>query len=100
MSEITEEEYISSLKQQSHMYEWCLKNIGGLTTSEAKLEAEKLYTYVPPSEKYRWLVFHDDAWHWAMLKINGEQYWTSFPELAHASPEYEQELEEYDKANT
>lgn len=97
---MTEEEYISSLKQQSHMYEWCMKNIGGLTSSEAKLEAEKFYTYEPPSEEYRWLVFHDDAWHWAMLKIKGEQYWVAFPELANASTEYDQEWKKYEQENT
>ncbi|MCU7838546.1 MAG: hypothetical protein KZQ94_04085 [Candidatus Thiodiazotropha sp. (ex Troendleina suluensis)] len=100
MSEFTEEEYVSSLKEQRHMYEWCLKNIGGLSDSDAKKEAEILYSYKPESEEHRYLVLHEDAWHWAMLKINGEQYWLSKPELETPSIKYSKEYENYINENT
>jgi len=96
---MTEEEYLSSLNEQRHMYEWCMKNVGGLSIIEVKLEADKLYYYEPPEEEHRWLVFHEDAWHWAMLKLNGEQYWVSNPELKSETKEYVQEYKRYTNIN-
>ncbi|WP_406673847.1 hypothetical protein WBK31_35620 [Nonomuraea sp. N2-4H] len=45
-------------------------------------------TRTRPGEPYRGLVFHDEAWHWAMLGIYGERYWVAHPELADPPPEY------------
>ncbi|MEW8027632.1 MAG: hypothetical protein AB2806_07815 [Candidatus Thiodiazotropha sp.] len=100
MREFTEEEYVVLLKEQRHMYEWCLKKIGGLSDSEANYEAESIYRYKSQSEEHRYLVLHEDAWHWAMLKINGEQYWLTNPELQTESAEYNQEYERYTKNYT
>ncbi len=97
---LTEEDYVYLLKQQRHMYTWCLRNIGSLTAHEAKLESEKLYNYEPPDKEYRGIVFHDDAWHWAMLKIKGEQYWSNFPDLVDPTNEYEKEWTNYEKQHS
>jgi hypothetical protein len=95
MREFTEEEYVASLNEQRHMYVWCLKSIGGLSDSDANSEAESIYRYKSQSEEHRYLVLHEDAWHWAMLKINGELYWITNPELQTESVEYNQEYERY-----
>ena len=96
MTEQTEAEYQVLLVQQGHMYEWCLKNIGNLSEKDARKEAKEFYKYEPVSEKLRWLVFHEDAWHWAMLKIKGENWWVDFPELKEANAEYNREWERFE----
>ncbi|MCB0062435.1 MAG: hypothetical protein KDE19_09975 [Caldilineaceae bacterium] len=70
------------------MYKWCLIHIGGYPEHEATQEALVFCEYEPPEEEYRWLVFHDEAWHWAMLEIYGNLYWLSKPELLEPSAEY------------
>ncbi len=93
MSELSEREYLEQLNQQKHMYCWCLVNHGSMSSKEAQDEAEDFYPYQPETESYRWLVFHDDAWHWAMLKIHGEQYWQKKPKLLDPCSKYEQEMD-------
>jgi len=100
MNELSEEEYNSMLKQQSHMYDWCLRNIGKYSREEAKAETEEFYTYESPKESSRGLFFHEDAWHCAMLRLQGEQYWLSFSELEKESFEYSNEWERYEQSNT
>ena len=100
MNVMSEDEYLAQLNQQKHMYYWCLINVGSFSLNKAKNEAEKLYKYEHQTEGYRWLIFHDDAWHWAMLKIHGEQYWLKDPNLENESKEYSQEWLSYDAANS
>ncbi|MCL6416272.1 hypothetical protein MIB92_11465 [Aestuariirhabdus sp. Z084] len=95
-----EEEYLSQLKQQRHMFEWCLLNIGVYSQDEIESASKRLFSYKPESDEYRWLVFHDDAWHWAMLEIKGEGYWREYPNLKDESLEYKQEWERYESQNT
>jgi hypothetical protein len=95
-----EKEYLQQLKQQRHMYEWCLKHIGDYPENKAVEDADRVFSYKPSSDKYRWLVFHDDAWHWVMLKLKGDQYWENFLELKSPSAEYEREWEHYESSNT
>ena len=97
--QMKEIEYLDQLKQQRHMYEWCLKHIGRYPENKATEEAERVYAYKPSSDEYRGLVFHDDAWHWAMLKLKGEQYWLNCPECKSPSPEYEQEWGRYERSH-
>jgi hypothetical protein len=46
------------------------------------------YPYEASDAPYRGLVFHDVAWHWAMLKIHQDPYWLAHPELASPPAEY------------
>jgi hypothetical protein len=39
-------------------------------------------------EPHRGLLFHDEAWHWAMLQTAGPQYWVNRPELKQPSAAY------------
>ena len=48
-------------------------------------------TYQPPEDEHRGLVFHDLAWHWAMLTIFRDCYWTTHPELARETEAYRAE---------
>jgi hypothetical protein len=98
MTEQTEEKYLVLLKHQRHMYKWCLQNIGNLPEGDARKEAETFYKYEPVEEKHRWIVFHEDAWHWAMLKLKGENWWLDFPELKEANTEYNMEWKKFENA--
>lgn len=91
----SEIEYKLQLEEQRHMYAWCLYNIGGYSLNEAKIKASEFYKYEPASEQHRGLIFHDDAWHWAMLFLKGEQYWIENPEFKNESLEYSKEYERY-----
>lgn len=95
-----EKEYRSKLEEQRHMYSWCLQNIGGHSKINADKKAEEFYKYEPVSDKHRNLVFHDDAWHWAMLYLKGEQYWLKNPELKSETKEYSEEYEYYISKHT
>jgi hypothetical protein len=46
------------------------------------------YPYESSDEPNRGLIFHDEAWHWAMLRIYGDAYAGDHPELAQPSAEY------------
>ena len=96
----SEEEYKSQLEEQRHMYSWCLQNIGGYSETQASKKAQEFYKYEPVSEKHRNLVFHNDAWHWAMLYLKGEQYWVKYPELESETKEYSKEYVNYTSNHT
>ena len=76
------------------MYSWCLVHYGNYSDVEALKESESFYKYQPPGE-YRGLVFHDEAWHCAMLKVFGECYWKLRPDLGSPCPEYEKEADNW-----
>ena len=85
-----EEDYRAYLTMEREVYAWCLVKYGHYSRSEALKESESFYEYEPPGE-YRGLVFHDEAWHWAMLKVFGESYWELRPDLESPSAEYEKQ---------
>ena len=85
---VTEEEYIELLESERKSYAWTLVKYGDSTNAQAKEIAESFYTYEPISDEHRGLVFHEEAWHWAMIRIKGEQYWLSYPELLEPSQDY------------
>lgn len=66
-----------------------MKRYGDLTSAQAEAAALDWYPYEPSNEPFRGLVFHEDAWGWAMQRIYGDCYWVDRPELAQPSPEYE-----------
>jgi hypothetical protein len=76
----SESEYLEALAHERHMFAWVLVEHGGRTLAEAEREALERYAYEPPESRYRGLIFHDRAWHWAMLRIHGQGYWWGHPE--------------------
>lgn len=84
----TEEEYVAYLAGERRRFAWVMHGYGSLTTAEADASALDLYPYEPPEAPFRGLVFHDEAWHWAMLKIHGQDYPRTHPELASPPAEY------------
>ncbi|WP_247703154.1 hypothetical protein [Streptomyces sp. F63] len=47
------------------------------------------YPYEPDGDSDRGLIFHDEAWHWAMPAIHGDRCVVEHPGLARPSAEYE-----------
>jgi hypothetical protein len=90
-----ESEYLESLNHDRHMFAWCLVTFGNVPEPIARSRAEAFYPYESAAAERRGLVLHDDAWHWAMLQILGEQYWWERPELEHPSADYQAEAERY-----
>ena len=94
-----EKEYADYLAHERHMFAWCLVTHGGFTHATALARAEQRYPYEAPTEPHRGLVFHDEAWHWAMLTLFGEQYWRSRPELQSPSADYRTESTRHEHPN-
>jgi hypothetical protein len=69
-------------------FAWVMQRHGGLTASQAEAAALKRYPYETGDAPHRGLVFHDESWHWAMLKIHGDSYVVEHPELIQPSAEY------------
>ncbi|HEY0543509.1 MAG TPA: hypothetical protein VGD53_34460 [Actinoallomurus sp.] len=86
--EWTEEEYAESLRGERRRFAWVMWRHGGLTSAEAEAVALEQYPYEASDVPCRGLVFHDDAWHWAMLKIHKDLYWVEHPDLVQPSAEY------------
>lgn len=82
-----EDEYLASLEGERSRYAWVLRMYGGVPSAEAETAAERFYEY-EPTGPYRGLVFHDEAWHWAMLRVKGDDYVTRYPELVDPPAEY------------
>lgn len=93
-----EKRYAHYLESERHMYAWCLVTYGGVPETAARAQAEEFYPFEPASDPYRTLVFHDEAWHWVMLKIVGGFYWKARPELAQSSAEYRAESDRYEQS--
>lgn len=83
-----EDEYTAYLGAERRRFAWVMVRHGGLSPDQAEAAALKHYPYEASDAKYRELVFHDRAWHWAMLTIHGDQYWIKHPELEQPSAEY------------
>lgn len=86
----SEGEYLDCLWSERRAYAWVMRHHGGLAPGEARAAALERYPYEPSDASYRGLVFHDEAWHWAMLAIHGDQYVVEHPQLADPSPEYQE----------
>lgn len=80
------------------MFAWCLVNCLDKSRDEATDAALAFYAYEPAIDAYRGLVFHDEAWHWAMRRFVGEGYWRNRPDLAEPSAEYRAESLEFGKS--
>lgn len=88
---LTEEAYVRDLEGGRRLFAWCFVNIGSRTEQQAWQAALEFYKYEPPEKEFRWLVFHEEAWCWAMQRLFGLDYYLTRPELAVPSAEYENE---------
>lgn len=95
-----EHEYLAYLEHERHLFAWCLVEHGGRTQEAAAREALEAYPYEPPEYAYRGFVFHDLAWHWAMLTIFRDDYWRTHPELAHATEAYHAESRRFSASSS
>jgi hypothetical protein len=84
----SEDEYVQYLRDERRRYGWVMQRHGGLDAVQAEIAAAKRYPFEASDAPYRGLVFHDEAWHWAMLAIHGTAYWISHPHLAEPPAEY------------
>lgn len=84
----SEAEYTAHLRDERHLFAWCLIKYGAADPVEAQNTAEGRYPYEAANEPHRGLIFHDEAWHWAMLHLFGEGYWLAHPDFKSASQEY------------
>ncbi|MFG3099234.1 hypothetical protein ACGFZL_01660 [Streptomyces sp. NPDC048182] len=85
----SEAEYLDYLGSERRGYAWVMRHYGGLTPAQAEEAALERYPYEPADAPFRGLVFHDEAWHWAMLAIHGDFYWQGHPERESGPPEYQ-----------
>ena len=84
----SEDEYVAYLAGERRRFAWVMRRYGGLTAAQADAAALERDPYEAGDVPYRGLVFHDQAWHWAMLKIHQDRYWLTHPELASPPAEY------------
>ncbi len=85
----SEDEYVELLRAERRCYAWVMRRYGGMTAAEADRAAREAYPYEPTEDGwYRWLVFHEEAWHWAMLTIHGHGYVVEHPDLVEPTAEY------------
>ncbi len=90
--------YARALAHERHMFAWILRTYGGLAAPEAEAEALRAYPYEPASDPCRGFVFHDEAWHWAMLTIHGAMYWHRDRALETPTADYRAEAERFARA--
>jgi hypothetical protein len=95
-----EEEYVKCLAHERHMFAWCLVNMDGCSPESAERQACERYPYKPSEDPHRGLIFHDEAWHWASLRICGDFYWLSQPGSESPSPEYRSESARFETGDT
>ncbi|WP_249999359.1 hypothetical protein [Actinoplanes sp. M2I2] len=55
----------------------------------AQIHQGERYPFEAGDVPLRGLIFHDEAWHWAMRAIHGDEYWISHPHFAKYSAGYE-----------
>ncbi|MGW4897699.1 hypothetical protein ACWEQL_36455 [Kitasatospora sp. NPDC004240] len=87
----SEADYRRSLELERRGYAWVMERYGGMSPEQAEQAALDCYPYEPcepGDDLYRWLVFHEESWHWAMLAIHGHNYVVEHPELVDPPAEY------------
>jgi hypothetical protein len=89
MVDWSEHEYVQYLQEERRRFAWVMQRYGGFDSTQAQASATQRYPFESSAAPHRGLVFHDEAWHWAMLEIYGEGYWIPRPELVEPSAEYE-----------
>ncbi|GAA0236848.1 hypothetical protein [Cryptosporangium japonicum] len=89
MADWSEDEYVQCLRDERRRYGWVMQHYGDLDACQAGIAAEKRYPFEASDAPYRGLVFHDEAWQWAMRAIHGNEYSISHPHLVKPPAEYE-----------
>ncbi|RCG17635.1 hypothetical protein DQ392_17475 [Streptomyces reniochalinae] len=84
----SEAEYLGCLRSERRGYAWVMRHHAGLTSAEAREAALERSPYEPQDAPCRGLIFHDEAWHRAMVAIHGDRYVGEHPELADPSSDY------------
>lgn len=51
-----------------------MTHYGDMAPPQAVAAALERYPYEPPDSPHRGSIFHEEAWHWATLRIFGESY--------------------------
>lgn len=77
----TEDDYRACLDAERRAFTWVMERYGDMPPPQATAAAIERYPYEPPESPNRGLVFHDEAWHWAMLRIHGDRYVVERPDL-------------------
>ncbi|HSH96323.1 MAG TPA: hypothetical protein VK968_19405 [Roseimicrobium sp.] len=90
----TDAEYVAILTQERHMYAWTLVTFGAFRTEDAESHALQHYPYDPVGQNNPFL-FHERAWHYAMIELHGSTFWTTKPEILHAPAAYFEEEERF-----
>jgi hypothetical protein len=88
MADWSEDEYVQYLRDERRFYGWVMQHHGHLDAVQAETAALKRYPFEASDAPYRGLIFHDEAWHWAMRDIHGEDYPISHRHLVEPSAEY------------
>lgn len=87
---MTEKEYLLHLGAERYLFAWVLQHYGDISFEIAKTQACRQYPYEPKSDELRLLIFHDEAWHYAMLYLHGDCYWHTYLHYEQPSKEYEE----------
>lgn len=83
-----EDEYVQYLRDERRRYGWVMQHYGNLDAIQAETAAVERYPFEASDAPYRGLIFHNEAWHWAMRALHGDEYWISPPRLAEPPAEY------------
>lgn len=83
-----EAEYVACLTAERRRFAWVMRQYGHMTKDQAEAAALNRYPYEAADAPFRGLIFHDEAWHWAMDSIHGHDYPRTHPELVWPPPEY------------
>ncbi len=99
-SKLNNSYYSEQIRIEKHMYKWCLIKYGSLNHELADKQANDFYNFESEDNEYKYIVFHEEAWHWAMIKIHGENYWIVDPSLKSIPSEYKDEYMKHHKRET
>ncbi|MDO5106560.1 hypothetical protein [Capnocytophaga sp.] len=88
MNKLTETEYAQSLDELRYLFAWVLIRYGKFSPEKARIETLTKFPYESDNQPFRDLIFHEEAWHWAMLFLHGEGYWEAFPQYVQIPDDY------------
>ncbi|NMM91347.1 hypothetical protein B2J88_44800 [Rhodococcus sp. SRB_17] len=84
-----EGEYTAYLLAERRCMAWALEMLGHLDPDAAAHFAKTMYPYESADDPDRGAIFHDQAWHYAMLRVFGEGYWQKHSDRLNPSTAYD-----------
>jgi len=84
---IDEADYVRYLNHERQFFARALVEFGGYNAAQADREALERYPYEPANPDRGW-IFHDSPWHWAMIRLHGNCFWASQPDLTQPPHDY------------